>query len=77
MAVKPGEAGLCDPTYDERKEVILDRLLSKKGLRPRIDANCVNCIYESSFVASWRSQIEDCTDCVCVFHEVRAKTRNK
>lgn len=59
------------------KSEIVTRLLCKsKGLRSRVDSNCVNCIYDELEPGTWRQQVEGCTVSYCSLWAVRAKSRS-
>jgi hypothetical protein len=53
---------------------IIDRLLLKPGLRRRVNAHCVSCIYDDQVPGSWRKQVELCTVESCPLFEDRPQT---
>tara|TARA_R110002096_G_scaffold436071_1_gene666831 strand:+ start:6910 stop:7125 length:216 start_codon:yes stop_codon:yes gene_type:complete len=61
----------------EYLQKLIDRLISKPGLRGRIDAKCVDCIYDDLQPGTWRQQVDKCTSPLCPLFDVRAKTTNK
>ena len=56
---------------DHQRIDIVDRLASKTGLRPKIDAYCCSCIYDPFSEGTWRLQVQNCTACDCPLYEVR------
>ena len=58
-----------------RKRVI-EKLVWKAGLRPKIDAFCVECIYDPCSEGTWRKQVADCTAKRCPLYTVRPKVTN-
>ena len=71
-------------TVDEiasRKATYRDNLVrnhaGKAGLRGKINAKCIECIYDPWSEGTWRLQVENCTSWACPLYEVRAKTTDK
>ena len=52
----------------------IKRLVSKVGLRGKIDAKCCECIYDPYSEGTWRKQVENCTSCSCPLFSVRTKS---
>ena len=46
----------------------------KPSLRGCINANCKDCIYDSSESGTWRKQVGNCTVTACSLYLVRPKT---
>ena len=46
----------------------------KPGLRGKIDAKCIECIFDPYQRGSWRSQVEKCTCTSCPVHDIRVRT---
>ena len=61
---------------DEHCSNIINKLVSKVGLRPKIDAFCVECIYDPYSEGTWRKQVADCTAKRCPLYTVRPKVTN-
>lgn len=60
------------------KQQLIDRLMSKPGLRGKVNAFCVHCIYDpGSGGGNWRQQIEDCTARDCPLFDVRPLSSGK
>jgi len=57
------------------KDQIISKLLLKPGIRPRIDAHCVQCIYDEQATGSYKQQVWGCSVNQCVFHPVRLRPR--
>lgn len=65
-------------TYEEtveRRDVLLRRVAGKAGLRAKIDAKCIECIYDPTSEGNWRKQVHFCTDTACPLFSVRPKSR--
>ena len=58
------------------KNEVMESILRKPGLRARIDAHCVSCIYDNQCVGTWRKQVEQCSVEDCRLYDVRAKCRH-
>lgn len=58
---------------DEHRRAVIERLINKAGLRPKIDAFCVECIYDPCSEGTWRKQVTDCTAPSCPLFTVRPK----
>ena len=58
---------------------IVNRILSKSGgLRARVNAHCVSCIYDPYSSGTWRKQVEECEVKGCPLYSVRPRSsRNK
>jgi len=61
---------------DEHRSNIINKLVSKAGLRPKLDAFCVECIYDPYSDGTWRKQVADCTAKRCPLYTVRPKVTN-
>ena len=53
------------------QQQLIDRLASKVGLRGKIDAKCVECIYDPLDTGTWREQVARCTSKCCPLLPVR------
>ena len=59
----------------DKREELIQRMGSKAGLRGKIDAMCVYCLYDQgSGGGNWRQQVEACTSYACPLYPVRAKS---
>lgn len=59
----------------EYKTRLLNRLIEQPGLRGRVNAKCVECIYDPHMGnGTWRQQVEDCTSLRCPLWEIRPKS---
>jgi hypothetical protein len=61
---------------DEARQIIINKLVGKVGLRPKIDAFCIECIYDPYSKGTWRKQVADCTAKRCPLYTVRPKVTN-
>ena len=64
-------------TENNHQQNLVDRLSSKAGLRGKIDAKCVECIYDPYDKGTWRQQVARCTSYTCPLRPVRPKPTNK
>jgi hypothetical protein len=59
---------------DDRRSMLIAREGGKAGLRGKINAKCIECIYDpSSGGGTWREQVWACTAPSCPLYSVRAK----
>jgi hypothetical protein len=55
-----------------RKEMLIAREGKRPGLRGKINAFCIHCIYdEGNGGGTWRGQVEACTAPTCPLYSVR------
>jgi hypothetical protein len=58
-----------------RREELIAKQGSKAGLRGKINAKCIECIFDpQGGGGSWRQQVAACTSKTCPLYEVRAKS---
>ena len=56
----------------DKRQILLARYAKKGGLRARIDAKCIECIYDPlGGGGNWRQQVEACTAPDCPLYPVR------
>lgn len=61
----------------DRRQQVIHRLMSKPGLRGKIDAMCAYCIYDpDSGTGTWRQQVEACTSTACPLFPVRTSSES-
>jgi hypothetical protein len=54
------------------KQDLINRLCSKPGKTGKVNAKCVECIYdEKGGAGTWRQQIKACTAYTCPLWEIR------
>ena len=54
------------------KQALIDRLCSRPGRTGRVNAKCVECIYDpAGGSGTWRQQVEACTATACPLWPVR------
>ena len=69
---------LNNPKRRRTPEEIITQLLSgTPGLRARIDANCVSCVYDEIAPGNWRQQVEGCQLTECPMHPVRPRSTGR
>lgn len=56
------------------KERLIEREANRPGMRGKINAKCIECIYDGQSNGSWRKQVEKCTAKHCPLHSVRPKS---
>lgn len=57
---------------DDRKQQLIKREASKPGFRGKVNAKCIECIYDDiGGQGTWRKQVEDCTSKMCPLYSVR------
>ena len=55
---------------------IIKKKASKAGLRGKIDAKCMECIYDPMpGNGTWRQQVEECTSYACPLYSVRPTSK--
>lgn len=60
-------------TDKDYQQELIDRLSSKPGHKGKIDAKCVECIYDPLDVGTWRQQVARCTSKTCPLYNSRPK----
>lgn len=55
----------------EYKERLIDRESCKPGMRGKVNAKCIECIYDDQASGSWRKQVEFCTADTCPLYSIR------
>lgn len=53
---------------------LIEKHAGKPGLRGKIDAKCIDCIYDPLAQGKWREQVSNCTSPECPLYSVRAKS---
>ena len=56
---------------DDYKQQLIDREAKKGGLRGKINAKCIECLYDPLATGNWRQQIAGCTAPGCPLYPVR------
>jgi hypothetical protein len=57
---------------DRLRDETVDRLACKPGLRGKIDAMCVYCIYDPMVGGgTWKQQVKSCSSAQCPLHPIR------
>ena len=55
-----------------RQQELIARESAKPGMRGKVNAKCIECIYDGSGGGgSWRQQVQDCTSTTCPLYSVR------
>jgi len=62
----------------DRQQALIQAKIKKGGLRARIDAKCIECIYDPiSGFGGWRFQVQNCTGYSCPLYDVRPVSKPK
>ena len=63
---------------DKRRHDIIFKQASKPGLRGKINAKCVECIFDPiGGGGTWRQQVEACTSMTCPLWVVRPRSEGE
>jgi len=54
-----------------RRDDLIEKHASKVGLRGKIDAHCISCVYDETQAGYWGKQVELCTVVSCPLFSVR------
>ncbi len=58
---------------DQRRAEVIAQHAGKPGLRGKVNAKCVECIYDPSSLGTWRKQTDECTARTCPLYPVRPR----
>ena len=58
-------------SHDEYRQTLIDKHVRKTGLKGKLIAKCIECIYDPYQPGSWRKQVEKCTCLTCPLYPVR------
>ena len=56
---------------DQYRQELIDKHAKKTGLRGKVDAFCIHCIFDPYAEGSWRKQVTECTANNCPLYSVR------
>ena len=56
---------------DKRRQELIDREGGKAGFRGKINAKCIECLYDPLGEGNWRQQVQNCTSLTCPLYPVR------
>ena len=56
----------------DRHDTLIRKHVKKPGLRGKIDAKCIECLYDPYQPGTWRKQVKDCSCWHCPLYKVRA-----
>ena len=59
---------------DDLRDNTIGNLVRKAGLRGKIEAKCIECIYDPYQQGTWRFQVENCTSPDRSLYEARPTT---
>ena len=66
---------LISENQPDHKQVLLRKMVSKPGLRGKIDAKCIECIYDPYDHGTWRIQVSECTSMGGPLYTVRPEPK--
>ena len=58
---------------ETRKEELIYREKNKSGFKGKVNAKCIECIYDPYSEGTWIGQITACTSYSCPLYKVRPK----
>jgi hypothetical protein len=53
------------------KQTLIHREASKAGFRGKVNAKCIECVYDPMEPGTWRKQTENCPSVGCSLYAVR------
>jgi len=60
----------------ELRDKLISREKSKNGMRGKVNAQCISCIYDGECgIGTWRQQVEACTSTECPLYDVRPTSK--
>lgn len=59
----------------QEQSALFERMKSRPGVRGKINAMCLSCIYDSATPGTWRQQTEGCTVKSCALYEIRPRSK--
>jgi len=62
---------------DQQRQNLIQKHTGKAGLRGRIDAKCIECIFDPYQPGSWLKQVDLCTCTECPLYPVRKKPKGR
>ncbi len=62
---------------DSYRDKLIARESKKAGLRGKINAKCIECIYDEYGVGNWRQQVSACTSKACPLYPVRPRSEGE
>ena len=62
-------------SQDDYKQNLSAKHASKSGLRGKINANCIDCVYDPIDSGSWRQQVEACKHVICPLYKHRPTSK--
>ncbi len=59
---------------DEMRANLIHQKVRKAGLRGKIDAKCIECLYDPYQSGTWVKQVAECTSLTCPLYTVRKRS---
>ena len=59
---------------DHYKTTLIARETAKPGYKGKVNAKCIECLYDPLSKGAWRQQVEACTSYCCPLYSVRPKS---
>ncbi|OOZ35837.1 hypothetical protein BOW52_11105 [Solemya elarraichensis gill symbiont] len=61
---------------DKKRQELIEKWVKQGGFRGRINAFCIECIYDPYVKVAWRKQVEKCTAPNCPLFDIRPCSEN-
>ncbi len=62
---------------EQDKQSLINKHAKRPGLRGKVDAHCIQCIFDVSSPGNWRMQVGECTVTACPLYTVRPKSETQ
>lgn len=59
------------------KQQLIAKKVQSKGFKSKVEAKCIECIYDDQSSGTWRQQVDNCQSNHCPLHSVRPRATNK
>ena len=62
---------------DSKRNILIQKQASKAGLRGKLNAYCISCVYDELAPGNWRKQVGNCTVADCPLYPVRPRSETQ
>lgn len=62
---------------EQDKRNLIEKLKNKPGLRGKVDAHCISCVFDVNSPGNWRIQVGECTVTSCPLYSVRPRSETQ
>lgn len=66
-----------NPYGRKARHEIIHQQVSRPGMRGRVNAMCVDCVYDPSVPGNWRQQVSACGVTECPLHPIRPRSSSE